>query len=130
MFVHLDPDDPPDDLDLAVPEIPDGLKCEAVEAARLPMNWRNSQAPPALTRFGDQFAQRAAHCLLLVPSVLAPGENNCLINPAHGEYKKIVARHPEPLHFDPRMFRKNAVRTDMTNMVMSATIGTSCVRSR
>jgi RES domain-containing protein len=44
--------------------------------------------------------------LLLVPSVLAPGENNCLINPAHGEYKKIVARHPEPLHFDPRMFRK------------------------
>jgi RES domain-containing protein len=30
------------------------------------------------------------HYLLLAPSVLAPNENNCLINPAHGDYKRIA----------------------------------------
>jgi hypothetical protein len=39
---------------------------------------------------GDEFAQRGENCLLLVPSVLAPNENNCLINPAHPDYKRIV----------------------------------------
>ncbi len=105
-FVHLDADDPPDDLVLAVAEIPDGLKSETVEAARLPANWRDSAAPPELARFGDEFAKRGAHCLLLVPSVLAPRENNYLINPAHRDYKKIVVRELEALNYDPRMFRK------------------------
>jgi RES domain-containing protein len=105
-FVHLDEDDPPDDLVLAVAEIPDELKSEKIEAARLPVGWRDPAAPPELARFGDEFAQSAAHCLLLVPSVLAPSENNCLINPAHLDYKKIVMRDLEPLNYDPRMFRK------------------------
>ena len=48
----------------------------------------------------------AEHCLLLVPSVLAPNENNWLINPAHPDYKRIVVREVEPLSYDPRMFRK------------------------
>jgi RES domain-containing protein len=42
----------------------------------------------------------------LVPSVLAPRENNCLLNPAHPDYKKIAVRGLEPLNYDPRMFRK------------------------
>jgi RES domain-containing protein len=32
-------------------------------------------------------SRRGEHCLLLVPSVLAPNENNCLINPAHPDYR-------------------------------------------
>ena len=44
--------------------------------------------------------------MLLVPSVLAPSENNCLINPAHPDYKRIVVREVEPLSYDPRMFAK------------------------
>jgi RES domain-containing protein len=72
----------------------------------LPAAWRNPEAPPELARFGDEFTQRSAHCLLLVPSALAPRENNCLINPAHPDYKKIAVRDLEPLNYDPRMFRK------------------------
>jgi len=45
--------------------------------------------------------------MLLVPSVLAPNENNCLINPEHPEFKKIVIRQAEPLSYDPRMFGKH-----------------------
>ena len=105
-FVHLDVDDPPGDLVLAVAEAPDDLAREQVEISNLSANWRESAAPPQLARLGDEFAQRGEHCLLLVPSVLAPNENNWLINPAHPDYKRIVVREVEPLSYDPRMFRK------------------------
>jgi RES domain-containing protein len=109
-FVHLNQGDPPDDLVLAVAEFPDEIKSETVEAAKLPVNWRDSAAPPELARFGDEFAQRKEHCLLWVPSVLAPSENNCLINIAHPEYKKMIVRDVGPLQYDSRMFRKKPSR--------------------
>jgi RES domain-containing protein len=55
---------------------------QKIEVSNLPANWREPAAPAELARFGDEFAQRAEHGLLLVPSVLAPSENSCLINPA------------------------------------------------
>jgi len=105
-FVHLDQDDPPPDLVLAVAEVPDDLTRERIAASDLPADWREPAAPPELARFGDEFAQRAQHCLLLVPSVLAPAESNCLINPEHPDYKRIVVGGLEPLTYDPRMFAK------------------------
>ena len=105
-FVHLDVDDSPADLILAVAEVPDDLARERVQTGKLPANWRESAAPLELARLGDEFAHRGESCLLLVPSVLAPGENNCLINPEHPGYKSIVVRDVEPLSHDPRMFRK------------------------
>jgi RES domain-containing protein len=103
-FVHLDKDDPPTDLVLAIAEIPDDLSREQVALGDLPANWRAAAAPPTLARFGDEFTQRREHCLLLVPSALAPAENNCLINPAHPDYKRIAALDLEALRYDPRMF--------------------------
>ncbi len=103
-FVHLDKDDPPGDLVLAIAEIPDDLTREQLEVSDLPANWRAAVAPFELARFGDEFAQDGEHCLLLVPSVLAPNENNYLINAAHPDYKRIVVRELEPLACDPRMF--------------------------
>ena len=105
-FVHLDVDDPPGDLVLAVAEVPDDLARERVKTSNLPANWRESAAPPELAQLGDEFAQRGENCFLLVPSVLAPNENNCLINPAHPDCTRIVVREVEPLNYDPRMFRK------------------------
>ena len=109
-FVHLDRDDSPGDLVLAIADVPDGVTRERVEIGNLPAGWRQSAAPPELTRIGDEFAQRGEHCILLVPSVLAPNENNCLINPEHREFKKIVVRQVEPLSYDPRMFGKHRGR--------------------
>lgn len=113
-FVHLEPDDSPDDLVLAIAEVPgnlkddlkDDLKQETLSVANLPPRWRDPAAPPELARFGDEFARRGEHCLLLVPSALAPGENNCLINPAHSDFRKIVVRELETLRYDARMFGK------------------------
>lgn len=105
-FVHLDKDDPPDDLVLAVAEVPSSIKRETLKAAYLPANWRDPSAPPALTRFGDEFAHKAQHCLLTVPSVLAATENNYLINPEHADYRKIIVHELQPLSYDSRLFSK------------------------
>lgn len=110
-FVHLDPDDPPDDLVLAVAAVPEDLRREKIHPGDLPKNWRDSVAPPELARWGDEFARRRAHGLLLVPSVLAPSENNWLLNPAHPDYRRIVVVGVEPLSYDPRMFRKGRSHT-------------------
>lgn len=109
-FVHIDADDPPKDLVLATADVPDELGHDTIGERDLPGNWRESAAPPALAKFGDEFAARAKHALLLVPSVLAPKENNLLINPAHPDFNKIAVRELEPLTYDARMFRKRGHR--------------------
>ncbi len=109
-FIHLDKDDPPADLVLAIAEVPRNFPRDRVEIPRLPANWRDSPAPAELARWGDEFAREARHCILLVPSVLAPREFNCLINPAYTDFKKIAVQDVEPLSFDPRMFRERRRR--------------------
>jgi RES domain-containing protein len=103
-FVHIDKDDPPRDLILSVAELPDDLSRKHIDVSRLPANWRDPAAPPQLARFGDEFWQDGEQCLLLVPSVIAPSENNCLINPGHADFKRIVIHELERLRYDPRMF--------------------------
>ena len=103
-FVHLDKDDAPADLVLAVAEIPDDLPRRRVDTSRLPANWRDPVAPSELARIGDEFVKRSECCLLLVPSILAPAERNCLINPDHPDYKRIVVEDLEAVSYDQRMF--------------------------
>ena len=103
-FVHLDSDHPPLDLLLASAEIPEDLSQEKIEASELPRNWRDAPAPPALARYGDEFVMRAERCLLLAPSALAPSENNWLINPRHGDFRKLAGLGSEPLIYDRCLF--------------------------
>jgi len=107
-FVHVDQEDSPEDLVLAIAEVPDDLSRERVRASDLPANWRESPAPAGLARVGDDFARKGEHCLMLIPSVLAPEENNCVINPAHPGFARVRVRKPEPLHYDPRLFGRRA----------------------
>lgn len=105
-FVHLDKDDPPSDLVMAIAEVPEDVSREELVVRDLPESWRDSIPLPQLAAFGDEFAQRGENCLLFVPSVLAPAERNCLINPAHADYKRIAMLPLEPLQYDPRMFSR------------------------
>jgi RES domain-containing protein len=109
-FVHLDPEDPPDDLVLATADVPESLSRERVEASTLPANWRETPAPPRLAQIGDEFVKRADSCSLLVPSALAIRENNWLINSQHSGFREITINQAEPLSYDPRMFRKTVRR--------------------
>jgi RES domain-containing protein len=106
-FVHLDPEDAPDDLVLATADVRENLSRERVKTSELPANWRETPAPPELAQIGDEFVKKARNCLLLVPSALAVTENNWLINPQHPEFRQIVVRPAEPLRYDPRMFSRS-----------------------
>ena len=105
-FVHLDKDDPPSDLVMAIAEVPEDVSREELVVRDLPESWRDSIPLPQLAAFGDEFAQRGENCLLFVPSVLAPAERNYLINPAHADYKRIAMLPLEPLQYDARMFSR------------------------
>jgi RES domain-containing protein len=105
-FVHLDKEDPPLDLVLAIAHVPDEVASHRILVHDMPANWREAAAPPDLAKLGDEFVERGEYCVLVVPSVLAPAENNWLINPAHSEYKKIDIHDVSPLNYDPRMFVK------------------------
>ena len=74
-FVHLDPEDPPDDLVLATADVPDSLSRERVELARYR---RIGGKRPRRRSCPDwrRFVKKAETCLLLVPSALAVNENN------------------------------------------------------
>jgi RES domain-containing protein len=106
-FVHLDPEDAPDDLVLATADVPDDLSRQRIHAGEMPAHWRETPAPPTLTQIGDEFVKKAENCLLLVPSALAVNEKNWLINPLHPEFKKITLHTPKPLRYDARMFRRS-----------------------
>jgi RES domain-containing protein len=103
-FVHLDPDDPPEDLILASADIPDNVTRERIKTAALPANWRDIPAPAALSLLGDQFVQKKKTCCLIVPSALSPPENNWLLNPQHPDFEEIVLLPSERISYDPRMF--------------------------
>ena len=109
-FVHLDPEDAPDDLVLAPADVPHNLLRQQIQAREMPPRWRETPAPPELAQIGDAFVKKAETCLLLVPSALAVNENNWLINPTHPEFRKIALHEPEPLRYDPRMFRRGPRR--------------------
>jgi RES domain-containing protein len=103
-FVHLDAADSPPDLVLVTAEVPDDLSRQRAVVDDLPSNWRQSPSPAELARIGDEFVRKAAHCLLIVPSALAPNENNWLLNPQHASFGRVVVSRIEPLIYDERMF--------------------------
>jgi RES domain-containing protein len=103
-FVHLDPDDAPPDLVLVTAELPNDLPAKVIAVDDLPFSWRSSPAPAELARIGDKFVAEAKHCVLVVPSALAPREHNWLVNPQHRDFRRVVVHAVEPLSYDPRMF--------------------------
>jgi RES domain-containing protein len=105
-FVHLDPEDSPEDLVLAIADVPEEVSRERVALSKLPARWRETPAPPELAQIGDDFVKRAASCVLLVPSALAMSESNWLVNPQHSDFRLMVQHLAEPLRYGPRMFRR------------------------
>ena len=103
-FVHLDQDDSPTDLVLAMAQIPDDVTRSGIKISDLPQNWRDPVAPPELAQIGDEFVKTGKACILSVPSVLATTEVNWLLNPAHPDFSRIVIEEPEPVSYDSRMF--------------------------
>jgi RES domain-containing protein len=74
----------------------------SIEPADLPPRWKDRKS---LTReIGRQWLASGRGVALLVPSALAPGEMNALINPAHPAWPRWVARtRHAAFRFDRRL---------------------------
>jgi RES domain-containing protein len=54
--------------------------------------------------YGDLWLQENRTALLSVPSIVAPEEQNIIINPLHPDFKYIQASDPQPVNWDRRLF--------------------------
>ncbi|MDX2150229.1 MAG: RES family NAD+ phosphorylase [Bryobacteraceae bacterium] len=104
-FIHIDPDDPPNDLVAVTAEVPDGVSRISISQKQLPANWRQSPSPPELAEIGDRFIRDGKVAIVIVPSVLAPAESNWLINPQHPEFSRIRLVATEAFEYDSRFFK-------------------------
>jgi RES domain-containing protein len=103
LLVHVDTDALPDDLVAIRVEIPDDLPARRLLTADLPRDWRQDSGRAALRALGARWFQERHELLLVVPSVVVPGERNVLINPLHPDAGRIQVVAREPFRLDPRL---------------------------
>jgi RES domain-containing protein len=103
VFVHLDPDDWPDDLVSIAAEVPDELLTDTVDPKSLPSGWNKIPPHPRCGTRGTAWAKAAGGVALIVPSAIIPNEKNVLLNPKHADMARVVRHPPQRFTFDPRM---------------------------
>jgi RES domain-containing protein len=69
----------------------------------LPPDWDAVPSTDATQAIGDDWVASATSVLLRVPSVVAPGEFNLLVNPAHRKSPELAIGEFEPFRFDKRL---------------------------
>jgi RES domain-containing protein len=104
-FVNTDSDLEPADLVAISVDIATSIAIESVGVADLPADWRTYPAPLALATIGERWLRESRSSVLSVPSVIIPTELNFILNPAHGDFRKVGINPPEPFSFDPRMWK-------------------------
>jgi len=104
MLVHLDSSAILNSYVLISAKLDESLVL-AVEFDSLPTGWDAEAPSPETQRVGDRWIAAAESAALRVPSVLAPGEFNYLLNPRHPQFREIEMSGPVPYAFDRRLLR-------------------------
>ena len=102
-MAHLDPIRLPNDLVLAQAEIPESVSRIRLRPEDLPADWTHFPAPAELGRIGDQFVFEAKAAVLIVPSALAPTEDNWHLNPAHPDFQQVRILPSDRFQYDRRL---------------------------
>jgi RES domain-containing protein len=85
--------------------IPDKVAVEEIIPSQLPRDWREGPAPDSTKEAGTHWFEEGRTAILRVPSVVIPVEYNYILNPGHPDFKHVDIGAPEPLSFDPRMWK-------------------------
>ena len=104
LFVHLEPNQQPDDLVSIAALLHEGEPLLRLEPDKLPSGWWTDDVEP-LRNLGDQWIREAASLAMEVPSAALRMEWNVLVNPLHSKIADLKIDPPQPFHFDARMFR-------------------------
>jgi RES domain-containing protein len=107
-IVHLNAGALPLNRYLVEVSIPDDVWSGARQerAARLPVGWDAEPAGRTSIQLGSDWLRAGTSALLVVSSVVAPEEYNILLNPAHADSSRIVARKVRKWLYDPRLIRR------------------------
>jgi RES domain-containing protein len=89
-------------------ELPDTASFEEPAIAELPPDWNAIPPSPSSMRFGTRWAEENRSLVLYVPSVLAPEEQNAVVNPGHREFAAVKMAIERDFHWDPRPFAPRA----------------------
>lgn len=102
VFVHTESDRFP--LVAIRAFLPDDTDIEAVDINKLPVNWQEGLAYPALQKIGKDWLLSKRTPVLKVPSSIIPVEFNYILNPQHPDLK-ITLAPPMEFKFDQRMWK-------------------------
>jgi RES domain-containing protein len=104
LFVHLEPNQQPDDLVSIAALLPEGEPALRLEPGKLPSRWWTDEFKP-LRAIGDKWIREGKSLAIEVPSAALRMEWNVLVNPLHPAIAEIKIEKPQPFYFDARMFR-------------------------
>ena len=103
ILVHVNREDVPEGRRMLAYEIPDAALAE-LPPNRWPRGWDKLPYSDAVRRVGDGFVRDGRQLALRVPSAVARGEFNVLVNPAHPQFGQIRLLADDPLALAPRLF--------------------------
>jgi RES domain-containing protein len=104
LFVHLEPNQQPDDLVSIAALLPGGEPALRLEPRELPPRWWTDEFEP-LRAIGDLWIREGKSLAIEVPSAALRMEWNVLVNPLHPAIAEIKIEKPQAFQFDARMFR-------------------------
>ena len=104
LFVHLEPNQQPNDLVYIAAQLPEGEPAKRLDSDHLPANWWADDLEPP-RKLGDRWIREKNSLAIEVPSAALRMEWNVLVNPLHPDVANIKVEATQPFHFDARMFR-------------------------
>ena len=104
VLVHMSPENVPEGQRILTFEVPDDAVQELAKD-QWPVGWDKLPYSETVRAAGDAFIAGLGNLALLVPSAVARGERNALINPAHPRFGDIALIANEPLAMDARLFQ-------------------------
>jgi RES domain-containing protein len=104
LFVHLEPNQQPDDLVSVAATLPVGEPAQRLEPGKLPRGWWKDDFA-ALCAIGEKWIREKSSLAIAVPSAALRAEWNVLVNPLHPTMAEIKVEEPQAFRFDARMFR-------------------------
>lgn len=105
LFVRLQMGDS-GEVFVSVPiEIPESVRVARIEAGALPKDWREMPAGRSTQEIGQDWITKGETAVLMVPSVIVPLEYNLVLNPHHGDFRKLRVGAIQSFSYDPRMWK-------------------------
>lgn len=103
-LVHMSREDFPTGYVVVSAVIPDGVRVMGEEELAARYGERS------MTELGDAWVKGMESAVLRVRSRVVGEEHNFLLNPAHGQFGRIVVEAARPFEFDTRLFGGGARR--------------------